>query len=183
MRPRSWPLHFVAITTGQEAASWLRRLFCLFTALASFIVVVCSASISYADEGGVSFWIPGLYGSLAAAPQVPGWAVGIIDLYNPVSAGGNVAAARQVTINGFKGTVNVNLNATLKANPNLILVAPTYVFATPVLGGQFALSMAGAYGRSYCGNQRHTHSNSWSADRHAPRSDRGRARRLQRPLP
>jgi hypothetical protein len=151
MRPRSWPLHFVAIRAGQVATSWLRWLFCPFTALISFIVIVCSASISSADEGGVSFWIPGLYGSLAAAPQVPGWAVGIIDLYNPVSAGGNVAAARQVTINRFKGTVNVNLNSTLKANPNLILVAPTYVFATPVLGGQFALSMAGAYGRSIAG--------------------------------
>ena len=45
-------------------------------------------------------------------------------------------------------TVNVNLNADLKANPNLVLVNPTYVFATPVFGGQFALSMAGAAGRS-----------------------------------
>jgi hypothetical protein len=123
----------------------------LVTALFAAATIASSADTSLADEGGVSFWIPGLYGSLAAVPQVPGWAVGIIDLYNPVSAGGNVAAARQVTINGFKGTVNVNLNATLKANPNLILVAPTYTFATPVLGGQFALSMAGAYGRSIAG--------------------------------
>jgi hypothetical protein len=131
MRPRAWPLHFAPVMARQPATSWLRPLYRLFTAAVSFIVIVCSASISYADEGGVSFWIPGLYGSLAAAPQVPGWAVGIIDLYNPVSAGGNVAAARQVTINGIKGTVNVNLNATLKANPNLILVAPTYVFGPP----------------------------------------------------
>ena len=26
-----------------------------------------------ADEGGVSFWLPGTYGSLAAVPGVPGW--------------------------------------------------------------------------------------------------------------
>jgi hypothetical protein len=117
----------------------------------AFSAFACSTSASLADEGGVSFWIPGLYGSLAAAPQMPGWAVGIIDLYNPVSAGGNVAAARQVTINKFSTTVNVNLNATLKANPNLVLVAPTYVFATPVFGGQFALSIAGAAGRSIAG--------------------------------
>jgi hypothetical protein len=114
----------------------------------AFIAIVCAPSVSRADEGGVSFWIPGLYGSLAAAPQVPGWAIGFVNLYNPVSASGNVAAARQVTINKFSPTVNVNLNATLKANPNLILVDPTYVFATPVFGGQFALSMAGAFGRS-----------------------------------
>ena len=56
-----------------------------------------------------------------------------------------------MTINRFNTTVNVNLNASLKANPNLVLVNPTYVFATPVFGGQFALSMAGAYGRSIAG--------------------------------
>jgi hypothetical protein len=39
-----------------------------------------------ANEGGVSFWFPGLYGSLAAVPQVPGGAVGFVDLYVPVNA-------------------------------------------------------------------------------------------------
>ena len=118
--------------------------------LAAFAIVY-SQGVALADEGGVSFWIPGLYGSLAAAPQVPGWAVGLINLYNPVSASGTVAAAREVTINRFNTTVNVNLNASLKADPNLVLVNPTYVFAMPVFGGQFALSMAGAYGRSIAG--------------------------------
>jgi hypothetical protein len=32
--------------------------------------------VARADEGGV--WIPGNYGSLAATPQVPGWALGVI---------------------------------------------------------------------------------------------------------
>jgi hypothetical protein len=123
----------------------------LVTALFAAATIASSADTSLADEGGVSFWFPGLYGSLAAVPQVPGWAVGIIDIYNPVSAGGNVAAAREITINGVKGPVNVNLNLNLKANPNLILVAPTYTFATPVFGGQFALSLAGATGRSIAG--------------------------------
>ena len=116
-----------------------------------FAASACSTTPSLADEGGVSFWFPGLYGSLAAAPQVPGWAIGIIDIYNPVSASGNVAAAREITINGRTGPVNVNLNLNLKALPNLILAAPTYVFATPVLGGQFAVSLAGATGRSIGG--------------------------------
>ena len=120
-------------------------------ALVTVGLVVLAPRCAVADEGGVSFWIPGLYGSLAAAPQVPGWAVGFLDLYNPVSASGNVAAAREVTFNKFTTTVKVNLNANLKANPNLVLVNPTYVFATPVFGGQFALSMAGAYGRSIAG--------------------------------
>jgi hypothetical protein len=102
-------------------------------------------------RAGSLFWLAGEFGSLAAAPQVPGWAIAFVDLYNPVSGGGNVAAAWQVTINGFKGAVNVNLNATLKANPNLVLASPTYVFATPVFGGQFAVNLAGAYGRSIAG--------------------------------
>lgn len=110
-----------------------------FLALSAF---ACSTSVALADEGGVGFWFPGLFGSLSAVPQVPGWALGIVNLYNPVSGGGNVAAARQVTINNLPVNVNVNLNATIKANPNLVLVDPSYVFATPVFGGQLAASLA-----------------------------------------
>ena len=123
----------------------------LAVAFFAFAAFTCSINTSHADEGGVGFWFPGLFGSLAAVPQVPGWALGIVDLYNPVSAGGNVAAARQITINKLPVNVKVNLNASLKAEPNLVLVDPTYVFATPVLGGQLAVSMAGAYGRSIAG--------------------------------
>src|SRR5262249_62088652 len=89
----------------------------VFFACASF---ACSTNPSHADEGGVGFWFPGLFGSLAAVPQVPGWALGIVDLYNPVSAGGNVAAARQITIGNLPLNVKVNLNASLKPEPNLI---------------------------------------------------------------
>lgn len=124
---------------------------CLTAVFFAFAGFACSTRTSLADEGGVGFWFPGLFGSLSAVPQVPGWALGIVNLYNPVSGGGNVAAARQVTINNFPVNINVNLNATIKANPNLVLVDPSYVFATPVFGGQLAVSMAGAYGRSIAG--------------------------------
>src|SRR5919108_685610 len=30
---------------------------------------------AYADEGGVSYWLPGRFSSLAATPQVPGWSM------------------------------------------------------------------------------------------------------------
>ena len=101
-----------------------------------------------ADEGGAGFWLPGQFGSLAAAPQVPGWAVGIINVYESVNASGNVAAAREVTIGKLNPNVNVDLNLHISANPDLVLVAPTYVFATPVFGGQFAVGMGAAAGRS-----------------------------------
>ena len=104
--------------------------------------------MSRADEGGVSFWIPGLFGSLAAAPQVPGWTLATINYYTAVTGAGNVAASREITINKFNATVNVNLNANLKANPDAIFVVPSYVFATPVFGGQFTVSMAAIAGRS-----------------------------------
>jgi hypothetical protein len=137
-----------------EASHWRTRSSPQFRLLGACLAVIVSTTLSTpssADEGGVGFWFPGLFGSLSAVPQVPGWALGIVDLYNPVSGGGTVAAARQVTINNLPVNVNVNLNATIKANPNLVLVDPSYAFATPVFGGQLAVSMAGAYGRSIAG--------------------------------
>jgi hypothetical protein len=35
--------------------------------------LISAATIAAADEGGVSFWLPGLFGSLAAVPQQAGW--------------------------------------------------------------------------------------------------------------
>jgi len=104
--------------------------------------------VAMADEGGVSFWVPGLFGSLAAAPQQPGWALVLINYYANVSAGGTIAAAREVTVGRFNPSVNVNLNVNVNANANIVFVNPSYVFATPVFGGQLALSMAGIAGEN-----------------------------------
>ena len=57
-------------------------------------IVVSITTGSRADEGGVSFWVPGFFGSLAATPQVPGFSFGNIFYYSQVSAGGNVAFAK-----------------------------------------------------------------------------------------
>ena len=40
-------------------------------------LLLLSPEISRADESGVSFWVPGLFGSLAATPQQPGWSLAI----------------------------------------------------------------------------------------------------------
>ena len=144
-------LNFFIATAGQRLLGRLNVRAGLTAVFFAFAAFARSTNTSQADEGGVGFWFPGLFGSLAAAPQVPGWAIAILDLYNPVSAGGNVAAARQITIGNLPVNVKVNLNATLKAQADLVLVDPTYVFATPVLGGQLAVSMAGAYGRAIVG--------------------------------
>ena len=63
-----------------------------------------------------------------------------------MSAGGDVAAARQVTI-GIYPTVNV-MNANLHADADLAFLQAGYTFATPVLGGQLNVNMTGVTGRN-----------------------------------
>ncbi|HZR88195.1 MAG TPA: transporter [Bradyrhizobium sp.] len=116
--------------------------------MAGSAVLALSPNMARADEGGVSFWLPGLFGSLAAVPATPGWSLGSIYYHTSVSGGGNVAAAREIQIGRFTPNINVSLNLNLNAQADLLLLAPTYTFATPVLGGQFAVSMMGLYGRN-----------------------------------
>jgi hypothetical protein len=104
-------------------------------------VISIMSSASRADESGTSFWLPGTYGSLAAVPDTPGWAVASVYYHTSVSAGADVAAAREAQIGRFNPTLNVNLNASLHATADLALIVPSYTFATPVLGGQFAVQM------------------------------------------
>ena len=112
------------------------------------VLALSASSGAFADEGGVSFWLPGLYGSLAAAPQQPGWSFADIYYHTSLSAGGDVAAAREFTIGAFTRTATVNLNVDLNAHVDLDFVSASYVFATPVLGGQFALGLSGAGGQN-----------------------------------
>ncbi len=101
-----------------------------------------------ADENGISFRIPGLFGSLAATPQQPGWSVANIYYHTTVSAGADVAASREFTLGKVPANVavNANLNLNINGTGNLGLVVPSYVFATPVLGGQATVSLMAAYG-------------------------------------
>src|SRR5262245_63952211 len=111
-------------------------------------IVLPTVTSTLADEGGVSLWVPGFFGSLSAIPQVPGFSFANIVYYSQVSAGGNVAFAKQVPL----GNINVNFNGNLNANVHgsaepLYLAIPGYTFATPVLGGQAAVLMGIPYGR------------------------------------
>ena len=93
-------------------------------------------TLSYADEDGVRFWLPGLFGSLAAVPQKPGWQATAINYFDSVSASGNVAAAREITIGRLNPTINVNANVNVKATLDLTVITGSYVFEKPVFGGQ-----------------------------------------------
>lgn len=120
----------------------------LLAATALVAVAAIGPEGALADEGGVGFWLPGQFGSLAAVPQTPGWNLGITDYSTSVSAGGTVSAARQVELSGIPRNVAVDLNANLHAYANLGVLAPGYVFANPVLGGELALSVAAIGGRN-----------------------------------
>jgi hypothetical protein len=91
---------------------------------------------SKADEGGVSFWVPGFLSTMAAAPQVPGFSLATIYYHTSIKAGGDVAFARQVTRGDLTVNFSGNLNANLNADVDLVMAVPTYTFAQPFLGGQ-----------------------------------------------
>jgi hypothetical protein len=117
--------------------------------LCGAIALMAAASmpkIAIADEGGVSFWVPGFFGSLAAVPQQPGWSLASIYYHTSVSAGGDVALAREIQIGRIPANLTANLGASLNATGDLGFAIPTYVFATPILGGQASASLVTAYG-------------------------------------
>jgi hypothetical protein len=118
------------------------------SAACAVALLASSPKTSMADEGGVSFWVPGFFGSLAATPQVPGWALATIYYHTSVKAGGDIVFARQV----HRGQITVpfrgNLNAHLDADANLGIVIPSYVFATPFLGGQAAAVLLVPFGHN-----------------------------------
>ena len=88
-----------------------------------------------ADEGGVSFWLPGIYGSLAAVPSQPGFNFATFNYYTSVGAG----ASKDFQI-------GPSIVAGVHARVDIQYFNIGYVFATPVLGGQAAVSMSGLFG-------------------------------------
>jgi hypothetical protein len=126
-----------------------RRLVCgvlLRWVMLSFGLLAFSAQKVWADENGISFWIPGFFGSLAAAPQQPGWSLSNIYYHTSVSAGGDVALAREFQIRQVPVNLTARANANVNATGDIGFVLPNYVFATPVLGGQASAGLLAGYG-------------------------------------
>src|SRR5215471_15089679 len=88
---------------------------------------------TFADEGGVSMWLPGLFGSLAAAPLQPGWTLSTTFYHTSVSAGGDVGLAREISTGRIPLNLVARANVNLDAKVDLLLFNPTYVFASPFL--------------------------------------------------
>jgi hypothetical protein len=120
-----------------------------FGAALALATTMLAPTIAKSDEGGVSFWVPGFFGSLAATAQQPGWSVTNIDYHASVSASGNVAVARERTLGKIPLDLNLatNLTASLYSRADLDFLTLTYVFKTLILGGQASFDLLGAYGR------------------------------------
>ena len=101
-----------------------------------------------ADEGGVSFWVPGLFASLAAVPLQPGWTVDETYYHWQGQAGADVARAREITIGRFNPTVNVNLSGNLNALADFVFNTAVYTFEQPVLGAQANVTLLTVFGRT-----------------------------------
>lgn len=119
------------IKTQGLAKGWKALHACVFGAFCTAVGGV------QADEGGVSFWLPGQFGSFAAAPGTPGFSMPVIYYHSSVDASGS----RNFIVGG-------QLVAGLDAKADLVFFVPTYVFKEPVLGGQASLGMAWAAGRT-----------------------------------
>ena len=120
---------------------------CRWAFAAGAVLCACIPTSSFADEGGVSFWLPGLFGSLAATPLQPGLTFSSTFYHTSVTGEGDVSRAREITVGrfpiNFSGSANLQLDSGSK--PRHIqrnLRAPT-----PVLGGQAAVGLMGLFGR------------------------------------
>jgi hypothetical protein len=116
------------------------------------LVLLCATDLlitvdgARADEGGVSFWLPGFFGSMAAAPLQPGWSLATIYYHADVAASGTAALSKQITVGQFNPTINVSLNANVHGVGDIGFLIPQYVFETKIFGGQAAFAVAEAYG-------------------------------------
>lgn len=101
------------------------------------LMALVPAFAALADDGGISFWLPGQFGTLAAAPTTPGWSLPLVYYHVNASDGGSKPFPR-----GGRTTLG------LDAKADLLFASPTYTFAEPLLGAQAAVSMVAAVGRS-----------------------------------
>lgn len=99
------------------------------------MLVAFAATAARADEGGVSFWAPGQFGSLSAVPGDPGWSVPLVYYHTTADAG----ASKSFLVGG-------NLTAGIDATGDLLFFFPTYTFPQPVWGAQAAFGLGWALG-------------------------------------
>jgi hypothetical protein len=106
-------------------------------AIALVIVVGVFARPTLADEGGISFWLPGQYGSLVAVPAAPGGAFALIYVhpFSQIGAGNSIPRGGRIDL-GVEGS------------GDLLVLGPSFTFKNPMLGGSATLSLFADGGRT-----------------------------------
>jgi hypothetical protein len=128
-----------AVSHRRGEANLRRRISRPFgAALVAFSALMLGAAPSHADDGGLSFWLPGLFGSLAAVAGVPGLSFASIYIHPSASAG-----AGRTFIRGGAFVAGV------QGHGDLLAYGPAYTFETPVLGGQASVSLFNVGGRNW----------------------------------
>lgn len=131
---------------GRVWADWRRAIAGVAAALMYLVAVPGKPAL--ADEGGVSFWVPGFFGSLAAAPQTPGLTFTSIYYHTSLRAGADVAFARQVTRGNITVPFAANVDINLEAKADLFMGIVSYVLADKIFGAQASFNLAVPYGRT-----------------------------------
>jgi hypothetical protein len=122
----------VSLSSPEGRARTRRNPGAQLAAASVLALLVCTVNPARADEGGVSFWVPGLYGSLAALPGTPGWSFLSIYYHMSDSAGADLALP-------VAGQIVVGLDAT----GNIGMFGPAYTLESPIFGGQAQVSLVG----------------------------------------
>jgi hypothetical protein len=120
-------------------------------AIAAALALV--AHLARADEGGVSFWTPGTYGSLSATLSQPGFSLTSTGYHSDTKAGSEVARARLIRTGRIPAELAESVTAISRGPADQASVTPSYTFATPVLGGQAAVGLTAIYGRTVTTNE------------------------------
>lgn len=110
---------------------------CNFRMASAVAVALLAGNHACADEGGISFWLPGQYASFAAVPGTPGWSTALIYYHATADSSASAAFPRG-------GRIDVGING----RANLSIFGPTYVFDQEILGAHPAVSLLGVWGQS-----------------------------------
>ena len=103
----------------------------VWNAVIIVLLPLFGGSYAVADEGGVSFWLPGQYASFAAIPPEPGFSMPLVTY----AYSGDASRNRPLNIGG---QIRLGVDARYLGQ----FFIPTYSPENDVLGGRLALSFA-----------------------------------------
>jgi hypothetical protein len=101
------------------------------------LLVLLAPASARADEGGVSFWLPGQYASLAAVPATPGLSLPVVGYFFEGTASAGTAFTRgEAVVLG------------LRSRGPLFNFQPTYAPDFKIAGGQLSVGIGWGFGQN-----------------------------------